>query len=155
MDHKYAKIKNTKKYGRGVFATQAIKKGSLIASFDGPFFDNDFDGWTQDLLNHAIQCGPALWRDSKGIARYLNHSCEPNCGIKGKFKIVTMRDVQKGEQLTWDYEMTEKSKWWKMRCCCGSKHCRKLIGNYSRMPKAVREKYRGYISTWITSKKIT
>ena len=155
MDHKHIKLKNTKRFGKGVFATAPIKKGTQVAIFDGPFFDDEFDEWTPDLLNHAIQCGKKLWRDSKGLARYFNHSCEPNCGIKGKFRLVAMRDISKGEALTWDYEMTEKSDWWKMKCKCGTASCRKVIGNYSRMPKAIRRKYQGYISDWITEGKGT
>src|SRR4051812_12788994 len=103
MDNPKAKVRRTKKYGRGVFAHQKIKKGELIAAFDGPFFDDDFDEWTEDLMNHAIQFGKTDWRDSKGIARLINHSCEPNCGIKEYFKVVAMRDIEPGEHLTWDY----------------------------------------------------
>jgi SET domain-containing protein len=149
MDSKKVELKKTKKFGRAVFAKAEIPKGHLIATFDGPFYDNDFDDWTEDLLNHAIQCGPSLWRDSKGLARYLNHSCDPNCGIKGRFKVVAMRNIKKGEQITWDYEMTEKSNWWKMKCQCGSANCRKKIGNYKNLPKGQRRKYSGFISSWL------
>lgn len=152
MDNRKAVVRQTKKFGRGVFANARIRKGEEIASFDGPFFDDDFDEWTDDLRNHAIQCGKTMWRDSKGIARLINHSCDPNCGIKGRFKIVAMRDIEKGEHITWDYEMTERSTWWKMRCRCGSPLCRKKIGDFKNMPRAVRAKYRGFLSTWLTRK---
>lgn len=149
MDNPKAVVHQTKKYGKAVFALKSIKKGEEIASFDGQICDNNFDGWTDDLRNHAIQIGKNRWRDSFGIARYINHSCDPNCGIKGLYKVVAMRDIEKGEELTWDYEMTEKNTWWRMKCKCGSSLCRKVIGNYSRMPKKIREKYKGYISKWI------
>ncbi len=149
MDHPKALVKSTEKYGKAVFAAGTIKKGQVIAAFDGKRFDNDFEDWTDDLYNHAIQYGKTDWRDSKGIARLINHSCEPNCGIKNYFKVVAMRDIKKGEQITWDYEMTEKNKYWKMKCRCGSKSCRKVIGNYSRMPISVRKKYEGFISEWL------
>ena len=153
MDNSKAKVRRTKKYGRSVFAVRPIRKGELIASFDGEIYDDDFDEWTDDLLNHAIQFGKAIWRDSKGMARYINHSCEPNCGIKKLFSIVAMRPIEAGEQITWDYEMTEKNPWWKMKCRCGSPVCRKVIGNYTRMPKAVRLKYKGFISEWLLKSK--
>jgi uncharacterized protein len=148
-DSKKIMLRKTKKFGRGVYAKQKIKKGEVVAVFDGPFYDDEFDDWTKDLLNHTIQCGKALWRDSKGLARYLNHSCEPNCGIKGRFKVVTMRAIKPGEQLTWDYEMTEKSDWWKLKCKCGAPSCRKVIGNYRNLPLKLRKKYKGFISTWL------
>ncbi len=152
MDNPKALVRNTKKYGKAVFAGQDIKKGEVIAAFDGKRLNNHFEDWTDDLYSHAIQYGKTDWRDSQGIARLINHSCEPNCGIKKYFKVVAMRAIGKGEQITWDYEMTEKNKHWKMKCRCGSKNCRKVIGNYSRMPKAVRKKYEGFISEWLLKK---
>ena len=150
MDNPKVVVRKTEKYGKAVFAKKPIKKGEVIAAFDGIIYDDDFDGWTKDLLNHAIQFSKACWRDSKGLARYVNHSCDPNCGIKDLFKIVAMRDITEGEEITWDYEMTERSKWWKLKCRCGSPICRKVIGNYDNMPKKIRLKYKGYISEWLT-----
>lgn len=150
MDSSKIVVKNTKKYGRAVFAKEKIRKGSIIAVFDGPILDDHFEHWTEDLLNHAIQFGKKQWRDSKGVARYINHSCNPNCGIKKLFNVVAMRTIHAGEEITWDYEMTEKSNWWKMKCQCGTPICRKYIGNYKNMPKKIRKKYKGYISDWLT-----
>lgn len=152
MDSKKVRVRNTKKYGKGVFAIADIRKGEIIAKFDGAILDEDFEPWTEDLLNHAIQFDKEKWRDSKGIARLVNHSCDPNCGIKDLFKIVAMRPISKGEQITWDYEMTEKNPWWRMKCRCGSPLCRKVIGSYSRMPLRTRRKYQGYISEWLLKK---
>ena len=149
MDNPKVIVVKTKKYGKGVFADKLIKKGEIVATFDGKIYDDDFDDWTPDLLNHTIQFAKAKWRDSKGVARYLNHSCDPNCGIKKLFKVVAMRDIQPGEEITWDYEMTEKSDWWKLKCKCGTPICRKVIGNYRNMPRKIRQKYQGYISDWL------
>lgn len=133
----------------GVFAKAKIRRGEVIAVFDGPIIDYEYEYWNDDLLNHAIQFEPRRWRDSIGIARMINHSCEPNCGIKKLFSIVAMRDIEKGEHITWDYEMTEKNPHWRMRCHCGFPSCRKVIGHYRNLPKKQREKYKGYISAWL------
>ncbi|HMN67598.1 MAG TPA: SET domain-containing protein-lysine N-methyltransferase [Bdellovibrionales bacterium] len=154
MDSAKVTVKRTKKYGRAVYAKTRIRKGEVIAAFDGPCFDDDFEGWNEDLLNHAIQYGKTRWRDSKGIARLINHSCEPNCGIKSLFKIVAMRAIAPGEEITWDYEMTEKNRHgWRMKCRCGAKSCRRVIGDYAKMPRSVRRRYAGYISEWLLPKK--
>ena len=153
MDSNKVSVRRTKLYGRAVFAKQNIKKGTVIAVFDGPLLDNKFNSWTKDLNNHAVQVGRNTWRDSIGLARYINHSCDPNCGIKRLNRVVAMCTIKKGEQITWDYEMTEKNRWWRLRCRCGSKICRNVIGNYENMPKATRAKYRGYISSWLTKTK--
>lgn len=152
MDSRKIKLKRTTKFGKGVFAVHKIRKGERIASFDGPFYTGD-DEWTDDMYHHAVQCGPDQWRDSKGLARYMNHSCEPNCGIKNLFDVVAMRTIHPGEHLTWDYEMTERNRYWRMKCKCGSTDCRKVIGDYRRLPARLRRRYRGYISSWLTRRR--
>lgn len=148
MDSQKLSVRKTR-LGRGVFATKMIRRGEIVAVFDGPILDDNFDGWNDDLLNHAIQIGKDLWRDSKGVARLINHSCEPNCGIKKLNNIVAMRTIRPGEEITWDYEMTEKSSWWRMKCLCGTPSCRKRIGNFKNLPQHTREKYKGFISEWL------
>ena len=151
-DHPHCVVRTKRGFGRAVYAKAPIRAGETVAVFDGPFLDENFTDWTDDLRNHAIQYAKNAWRDSIGIARYVNHSCEPNCGIKNYFSVVAMRDIAKGEQITWDYEMTEKSTWWRMHCRCGTPSCRGKIGNYANMPRAVRAKYKGFISEWLTKK---
>jgi uncharacterized protein len=153
MDSKKVIVRETGKYGKGVFAVEPIKKDEVLAECDGEIFTGEYDDWTDDQLDHAIQFAPLKWRESKGIFRDFNHSCEPNCGIKNLFQVVAMRDIAPGEELKWDYEMTENNYFgWKMECQCGTPSCRKLIGRYDDMPQTVREKYKGYISEWLLTK---
>lgn len=142
-------VRNTARYGRGVFARRKIRRGEVVAVFDGPIYDDEFPHWTRDMLKYTIQIGPTLWRDSTGPARYMNHSCDPNCGIRGLNKVVAMREIQKGEELTWDYEMTERSTWLKMKCRCGSAICRKVIGSFDRLPAERRRAYGRFVSLWL------
>jgi hypothetical protein len=151
MDSKKVVVRGTPKHGKGVFARTKIKKGDVIAVFDGEIYDWGFDGWTDYLYNHAIQFDKRHWRTSRGIARLSNHSCDPNCGIRDRFKIVAMRDIAPGEEITWDYGMTENYTW-RMKCTCGSPLCRKIIGDYKTIPLAIRRKYKGYISEWLVKK---
>lgn len=143
-------------HGKGVFAKECIKKGEVLASFDGTIYHSSFRGWDNaHLRNHVVQFDRHYWRDAKGIARYFNHSCEPNCGIKNLFDVVAMRDISAGEECTWDYDMTEDALdgHWSMHCKCGTKSCRKKIGAYRNMPLAIRKKYKGYISAWLLNEK--
>src|SRR5882757_3289915 len=139
----------TQHYGKAVFAGGDIEKDEVIALWNGPVYEVENNS---DLPNdrplmvadHAIQFERHKWRDSEGLARYINHSCEPNCGIRGLFNIVAMREIRKGEEITWDYEMTENSDW-KMNCKCGSVHCRKIIRAYRFLPAEIKLKYRDYV----------
>lgn len=151
MDTQKFEVRKSRLGGKGVFATAGIRKGEIVAVIDGRIYSWRSVLWNTDLYNHCIQFEEKKWRDSS-FARLLNHSCEPNCGIKNLFNIVAMRNIKPGEEVTWDYEMTEDHPYWRMKCKCGSKNCRASIGAFKNMPEPVRKKYRGYISRWLVDK---
>jgi SET domain-containing protein len=149
-------VVKTKKYGLAVIANRDINKGEVVVKINGTIYtpsklEKLSEKKYRDVRNHAIQFHPDKWRDSK-IARLLNHSCQPNCGIKNLFELVSMRKIKKGEELTWDYDMAENDNW-RMKCKCGSKNCRGVIRGYRFLPRVFRQKYKGYISTWLLSAK--
>ncbi len=145
--------KETKKTGEGLFASENIKRGEVVADFSGGkvYKAKKASDLPKEVTDYAIQFGENEWIDTPEEGRFLNHSCEPNGGIKGKFQIIAMRDIKAGEELTFDYEMTEDSDW-QMQCKCGSRLCRKIIGAYRNMPESTKQKYRGYISDWLIKK---
>ncbi|MEK6910985.1 MAG: SET domain-containing protein-lysine N-methyltransferase [Nanoarchaeota archaeon] len=146
-------VRETKNIGKGILAVQDIPKGEVLFDWTGGnIYEADkCTDLPKDVADHAIQFEEHKWIDTDGIGRYFNHSCEPNCGIKGKFQVVAMKDIKKGEWCTWDYDMTEDSNW-RMECKCGSKSCRKLIGAYNDLPKKIKSKYIGFISDWLVKK---
>ena len=73
--------------------------------------------------------------NSGNIARFVNHSCAPNCEAKdtvnlhGKRRIVfkSIRNILPGEELSYDYKMAiEHPRDW-IKCSCGAKSCRKYL----------------------------
>lgn len=158
MDNPKIELRKSQ-FGSGIFAIEKINAGEIIAEFDGDVYTKS-EEWNQNLSDHCIQFEAGKWRYSNGLAIYSNHSCDPNCGIKNLFQIVAMKDVEVGEELTWDYEMTEDNDmenkesfyYWILDCRCGSSICRGKIGSYRNMPKEIREKYKGFISDWLLNK---
>lgn len=64
-----------------------------------------------------------------GIARFINHSCEPNCYTKiisvdgqKRIFIYAKRHIAAGEELTYNYKFPLEEK--KIPCNCGSRRCR-------------------------------
>ncbi|XP_072091442.1 histone-lysine N-methyltransferase ATXR7 isoform X4 [Arachis hypogaea] len=64
-----------------------------------------------------------------GIARFINHSCEPNCYTKvisfegqKKIFIYSKRHIAAGEEITYNYKFPLEDK--KIPCNCGSRKCR-------------------------------
>ncbi len=151
MDNPNIEIKETT-FGKGLFAVADIQAGEVVAEFDGDTFECEkASDLPEANKNHAIQFEEHRWRDSNGIARYINHSCEPNCGMQGLFTIVAMKDIKAGQELLWDYDMTEDSDW-RMECQCGASTCRHTVGSFTNVPEEIRKKYKGYISDWLVEK---
>lgn len=139
--------------GVGLFASGPIAKDEVIATFDGKRYE-DFDEneFPPEIDPYPIQYSERCWRDSESIARFSNHSCEPNSGIRELFSIVAMRDIKAGEEITWDYDMSDDSEWSLEGCLCGSSRCRGSVTGYRNLPQSFREDYRGYISQWLLDK---
>ena len=155
MDNPKVIVEEILEKNRGVFAKEDIKIGEIIAIFDGPIYTAKKLSDLKDryIIDHVIQIGEKEYLDHKeGLAAIANHSCDPNCGIKDRVKITAMRDIKKGEEITWDYEMSEDSDWEMKNCQCGSPNCRDTIRAFRFMPEEVRKKYQGFISDWLVQK---
>ena len=100
--------------GWGVFATQSIPKNTRIVDYAGEKINNreSLKREKRYLKRGHIWCfklNHLYVRDAAvggNIARYVNHSCTPNCYtiVKGDtIWIVAARNIRKGEELTYDY----------------------------------------------------
>lgn len=87
----------------------------------------------------------------------MNHSCSPNCGVRGQLTFVAMHDIKKGEEVTYDYAMTDmktrrEKSWDEMECACKSEVCRKVVtGDDWKIPELQR-RYKGYFSDYLEKK---
>ena len=120
--------------GDGVVATRPIPRGTItwvLDDLDRMFTDSEvaalpacyeplLDRWTfNDGRGHHVLC----W----DLARFMNHSCEPNCaGSELGFEIA-VRDIEPGEQLTNDYATFHLHPREQFDCRCGSLSCRGVV----------------------------
>jgi [histone H3]-lysine4 N-trimethyltransferase ASH1L len=82
------------------------------------------------------------------IARFVNHSCEPNCRmvkwiVAGKPRMALFagdRPIMTGEELTYDYNFDPFSAKNVQKCRCGSENCRGILG-----PRPKDQKPRGTV----------
>ena len=60
-------------------------------------------------------------------ARYINHSCNPNCEVeieKNKIWIISIKNIKQGEELNYDYGYDfDEDDYNDHVCRCGSKNC--------------------------------
>jgi hypothetical protein len=145
--------------GDGLITIDKIAKGETVINFEGGAgrFVNKATGDSlyKKGIDYDIQVDDDLFFVASGDeiedADFLNHSCVPNCGIKDKLKIVAMRDIDIGEEITFDYAMSESSKY-SMRCECGRKKCRRIItGDDWKIPE-LQKKYNGFFSEYLQRK---
>lgn len=127
--------------GRGVFATAPFVKGQEVLEFIGDIKS------VADLvdLTHALQIGPTTFlAPSGGVDDYVNHSCDPNTGIRdvdGRVMLFALRHINIGDEITFDYSTTQAGGYWTMTCQCGSRKCRRVIGDFEDLPSARKSYY--------------
>ncbi len=90
------------------------------------------------------------WIDPAIPYKYLNHSCDPNTGIKGRVTMYALRDIAANEELTIDYATIEGDERWELpsECLCGSKSCRRKISSVHTLPPERFKEYLPYVSTY-------
>lgn len=74
-------------------------------------------------------------------ARYINHSCAPNCEayiIRGRIWIYSLRDIKAGEELTYNYGF-DVDTWDEHPCRCGTERCVGFIVEEKQWPKLLRK----------------
>ena len=127
--------------GRGVFATAAFRPGQEVLEFLGDIKDvGDFED-----LTHALQIGPRAFLSPSGdIDDFVNHSCEPNCGIredKGRVVLFALRPIASSAEITFDYATTQAGGYWQMECHCGTPTCRRTIRDFGDLPAQAQDYY--------------
>ena len=115
--------------GQGLFAGQDIKQGTKIIRYIG-------EKITQEESERRLAVGNAYifglaerysidGSTPKNTARYINHSCDPNCHTEqfgNTIWLVAIKDIEVGEELTYNYgyELNDEPA---EPCHCGAKHC--------------------------------
>ena len=104
-------------HGHGVFAAEAITKNTRIIDYAGELIRNDAECEAREGAHQArgelwiFRVNRAWSRDASvggNIARFINHSCTPNCWFKVVDKtvwIIAARNIRRGEELTYDYRI--------------------------------------------------
>jgi uncharacterized protein len=143
-------------HGRGLFARAAIATGEIVAVKGGAITDAAALSVVRDEVSPAeiqieddLYIAPRSADEVEGNILCLNHSCDPNVGVRGQITFVAMRDIPSGAELTIDYAMIDADPAERMACSCGAPECRKLItGDDWRLPELQR-RYAGYFSRYL------
>jgi len=141
------------KGGCGVFAREPIKKGELLSLWGGRIVTADeIDPNMPNLTQRILQVEDGLYLETPEKlepADCFNHSCEPNVGFSGQIGLVTMRDIEAGEELNFDYAMCDATPYDEFDCYCGSANCRGRVSGSDWMLPELWEKYDGYFMPYL------
>ncbi|MEP6646362.1 MAG: SET domain-containing protein-lysine N-methyltransferase [Saprospiraceae bacterium] len=136
----YHIVRNSKIHGKGVFAKRPIRKGTKVIEYTGDIISTDEadivgaqeEGGHSHTMLFTVDDDRVINGNTGGDAKYINHSCDPNCEAVqygDKVFIEALRSIPKGQELVYDYHLqvdgkiTDKVKK-EYACFCGSPDCR-------------------------------
>ena len=145
-------------HGRGLFASRPIRRGEVVAVKGGHILDRRaLERSPARVAVSYIQVDDNLYIGAvtPGEVRrnklFINHSCEPNLGIRGQITFVALRDVAAGEELTYDWAMEENRRA-RTRCTCQAPSCRGILTGRDWQIPALQRRYRGFFSAYLAAK---
>lgn len=146
--------------GRSVIAKKPFHKNDIVLFFLG----HKVHVSELNDLTHALQIAQHFFLSPSGhIDDFVNHSCNPNTGIRnddsGNVVLFALRDIALGEEITFDYATTQSEGYSTMKCQCGEPNCRELIGDFRELSTEKQQYYLNlgavldYLTNFSTSEK--
>ncbi|KAF3640375.1 putative premnaspirodiene oxygenase-like [Capsicum annuum] len=143
----YARLKSFKcgKKGYGLQLLENVSEGQFLIEYVGEVLD--MHAYEARQKEYALKCHKHFYfmtlngsevidACAKGnLGRFVNHSCDPNCRtekwmVNGEVCIglFALKDIKKGEEVTFDYNYVRVFGAAVKKCVCGSPLCRGYIG---------------------------
>jgi hypothetical protein len=135
-------VRSSKIHSNGLFAKQSFRKGEMVVEYLGDLIRHsvadlrekkaieDQEGADGSCYMFRLDDEFVVDATSRGnCARFINHSCQPNCICKvvecderkRHIVIIAKHDIAKDEEITYDYQFAVESE--KLICTCGAPNC--------------------------------
>lgn len=143
-DQRYFEIRSSPRHGVGAYALRDLPAGTRLIEYAGERI-TEAEGDArypevpgQEIITYLFAIDDDIVIDAAvggNDARFINHSCDPNCDAvveDGRIWIETIRDVNAGEELAYDYafvlpERHTPAAKRRYPCRCGAATCRGTI----------------------------
>jgi hypothetical protein len=131
----FVEVRDSAIHGRGTFATGLLESDTLILEYTGELIDRRTAVERDrpdapDYSCYILQVDDDVFIDARIVehpAKYINHSCQPNCILSfdaSRAFIRTLRTLSPGEELTYDYAYDASEN---VKCLCEAPACRGRI----------------------------
>ncbi len=138
-------VKGSQIQGWGLYADHPFQKGDIVAEYVGEYIVNPMADKREKkyeenrIQDYQFKVSANRVIDATkhgGFARYINHSCDPNCMAKiidgdppnqhlKRVVVTSQRTIEAGEEITYDYQFPiELDLDARLPCSCGAKSCR-------------------------------
>jgi SET domain-containing protein len=155
-------VKRSRSHEKGVFAKKAISKGERVAILGGDIMRiAEIERLPMPLRRYPMQIEERFVLGTRAgepeDTDYFNHCCNPNTGFRGQVFLVALRNIQVGEEVTFDYAMVVSPSvgckiTFEMTCSCGAPGCRRSITERDWTIPELQDRYRGYFSQYLQEK---
>ncbi len=148
----YTEVRHSSIHNKGIFAATNIVKGTKVIEYVGEKInkkESDKRGDQELNLSKTDKTKGSVYifeldkkydvdgNVSYNTAKWINHSCDPNCEtdiVDGHIWITAIKDVKKGEELSYDYNYGLDD-WEEHPCKCGCAKCAGYIVGEDLRPK--------------------
>ena len=152
-------VRESKIHGRGLFAIADIAKNEIVAIKGGHIVDRKTLrekitprlGPVEIQIDDDLFIAPVSDEERELSMLYLNHSCDPNLGVRGEITFVAIREIRAGEELKHDWAMTDDDDY-SVECNCGAPDCRKILTGKDWQRPDLQRRYAGYFSAYLACK---
>lgn len=138
--------------GMGLVADRFIPAGEILFKFDDtnpPAHLYETVDWPPQkrirFLAFASQIGKDDYSFRQGDIKYINHSCDPTGWWESYGTLTARRDIQAGDEVTYDYSTADITLTYRMECLCGSRSCRGIVTNKDYLKPDFQEKYANHL----------
>ena len=133
--------------GEGIFASRSFHSGETVMT--GVIAET-----VSRNHSHASQVGKNEYILHAGLVSKVNHSCEPNCGIRinstGAHDFIAMKEISPDEEITFDYAMRNWSiDYFPDKCMCGCEKCRGEITGWKDLSDSRKKEYTGFAAPYL------
>lgn len=139
--------------GHTVVARDMIAQGELIVVWSGTLVGlAELEALPATVKRYSLQVEENQYLVSLSDCEppdYVNHSCDPNAGLSGQIALIAMRDIRPGEEITYDYAMSDGSAYDEFDCACGAAHCRRRVTGDDWKRFELWQRYAGYFSPYL------